>query len=202
MQTHTHTHARTHTQTECNKSSSSSRGGGGGGDGRLLSEFLVELVFVCEAGRGYNCSHVDWSEGEKGGIASRFGCRLAQVSGGGELVKAAERGLELREREWEGCGGGAVVTKILCWEEESPRNVKWKAFFFFFFFFPEVGVHRPASCLTWCNVLRLLWCIFFFNLILYVHDVFYNAGALNPRGAVNIDTFKLKLKICLLCCVL
>lgn len=43
-----HGHADTGKQAECNKS---------GGAGRLLSEFLVQLIFVCEAGGGRNCSH-------------------------------------------------------------------------------------------------------------------------------------------------
>lgn len=42
-----HGHAK---QAECNKS---------GGAGRLLSEFLVQLIFVSEAGGGHNCSHDD-----------------------------------------------------------------------------------------------------------------------------------------------
>lgn len=31
--------------------------------GRLLSEFLVQLILVSESGRGYKCGHVDWSDG-------------------------------------------------------------------------------------------------------------------------------------------
>lgn len=66
--THTHaTHART--RTECNKRGSSRSGGvvvvgrvcAGGGGGRLLSELLVQLIFVREAGRGDDRGHVAWS---------------------------------------------------------------------------------------------------------------------------------------------
>lgn len=63
----THTHART--RTECNKRGSSRSGGvvvvgrvcAGGGGGRLLSELLVQLIFVREAGRGDDRGHVAWS---------------------------------------------------------------------------------------------------------------------------------------------
>lgn len=52
--------ARTDTQpgkqAECNK-----RGGGEGGC--LLSEFFVQLIFVCEAGGGHDSSHDEWSRG-------------------------------------------------------------------------------------------------------------------------------------------
>lgn len=102
MRTHTHIYKQAY--TKCNKKSSSSNGGGGV-DGRLLSEFLVQLIFVCESGRGYNCSHVDWSQGERGEVASRFSGRLAQVSGG-ELVNAQKGRVARAHREELGVGGG------------------------------------------------------------------------------------------------
>lgn len=98
----THTHIYKQAYTKCNKKSSN---GGGGVDGRLLSEFLVQLIFVCESGRGYNCSHVDWSQGERGEVASRFSGRLAQVSGG-ELVNAQKGRVARAHREELGVGGG------------------------------------------------------------------------------------------------
>lgn len=97
-----HTHIYKQAYTKCNKKSSN---GGGGVDGRLLSEFLVQLIFVCESGRGYNCSHVDWSQGERGEVASRFSGRLAQVSGG-ELVNAQKGRVARAHREELGVGGG------------------------------------------------------------------------------------------------
>lgn len=76
-----HGHTNTGKQAECNKS-------GGGEAGCLLSEFFVQLIFVCEAGGGHDCSHDEWSRG-RGDRASRFSGRLAQVSA--ELVKVQKR---------------------------------------------------------------------------------------------------------------
>lgn len=48
---------------------------------RLLSEFLVQLIFICESGRGYNCSHVDWREGERRTREGREGEERLKLAG-------------------------------------------------------------------------------------------------------------------------
>lgn len=77
--------ADTQTQAEGNRS--------GGGGGCLLSEFFVQLIFVCEAGGGHDCSH------DERGRASRFSGRLAQVPA--ELVKVEEEEKKKREARAE-----------------------------------------------------------------------------------------------------
>lgn len=99
VQTHARAQTHTHTHDECNKSS--------GGDGRLLSEFLVQLIFVCESGRGYDCSHVDWSEGDtRGGGSPRASVAASrrfreENSWRQKRVKSEARA----QREEQGVGG-------------------------------------------------------------------------------------------------
>lgn len=131
-----HTHIYKQAYTKCNKKSSSSNGGGGV-DGRLLSEFLVQLIFVCESGRGYNCSHVDWSQGERGGsrlalqwpTRAGFGRRTSECSKG-KSGSSSQRGAGSRrreERERGSCSNGDLLLRgrvTLCRKKSTTRECK------------------------------------------------------------------------------
>lgn len=134
VQTHTHIYKQAY--TKCNKKSSSSNGGGGV-DGRLLSEFLVQLIFVCESGRGYNCSHVDWSQGERGGsrlalqwpTRAGFGRRTSECSKGksGSSLQRGAGSRRREERERGSCSNGDLLLRgrvTLCRKRSTTRECK------------------------------------------------------------------------------